>query len=128
MVLIKEEVKMAKKYIEFKCVGGNPVLASQCTTAWPSDIQCSIPISGTINGDYYNLMVMDGDESNINNWVSDNNDKVTIITKEQADTLGQQIVPPNTERTVINIMDNTEKTYRSGYFDVDNPDNLWYSI
>lgn len=119
---------MAKKYIEFKCVGGNPVLASQCTTAWPSDIQCSIPISGTINGDYYNLMVMDGDESNINNWVSDNNDKVTIITKEQADMRGQQIIPPNTERTGINMIVNEGKRYRAGTFDIDNPDNLWASI
>jgi hypothetical protein len=111
---------MSKFYIKFKCVGGNPTQANQCTTEWASGIKCSIPMSGIVDNDFYNLMIMEGNASEINTWVNINSDKVSFITKEQADVLGQQIIPPNT------ILDNNDGYFfRATAFDVEHPELLW---
>ncbi len=111
-------------YIVFSCEG-NPTDATKCTTRWDSDISCTIPISGMIDGIYYNLMIMDGDEAKINKWVNENTGKVQIITKEQANQLGQTLVPPGTEIVRDDDLEGESVTYVAGEFDVDNPDQLW---
>ena len=115
-----------KKYIVFSAEGGPPIRGDQCTTAWPTSISCTIPMSGTVESTFYNIMVMEGDEAEINNWLAENAGKVQEVTKAQADELGQTIVPPGTEREEED-MENPEakKTYVAGEFDADHPENLW---
>lgn len=119
---------MSKFYIIFKCTGGSPVSSEQCTTAWVPEIKCSIPLSGNVSGDFYNLMVMEGDLGLIEDWVNENGNKVTISSKEEMDLLGQQIVAPNTERVSFDMNTGEKITMKSGYFDIDNPDALWYRV
>ena len=49
-----------------------------------------------------------------------------MISKEQANQLGQAIVPPGTERVEdMRIGEGEPVTYVATEFDVDNPENLW---
>lgn len=116
---------MAKKYVVFSSQGA-PVRGEQCTTVWDSSINCSVVMSGEVEGTYYNIMVMDGDAGKINAWLAENPGKVQEATKEQCDALGQTIVPPGTEREEED-MENPEvkKVYVAGEFDTDHPENLW---
>ena len=114
-----------KKYIVFSAEG-SPIRGDQCTTVWPASISCTIPISGTVEGTFYNIMVMEGDEAEINNWLAENAGKVQEVTKAQADELGQAIVPPGTEREEEDVENpQAKKTYVAGEFDADHPENLW---
>jgi hypothetical protein len=116
---------MAIKYVSFSCEG-SPIDSSKCTTRWDDSIKCSIPISGVYEDVFYNLMIMEGDEGLINQWVNGNSGKVQVISKEQANQLGQAIVPPGTERVEdMRIGEGEPVTYVATEFDVDNPENLW---
>jgi len=116
---------VATVYVKFSCQG-SPTDSSKCTTRWDETIKCSIPICGTHEDMYYNLMVMEGDENLIKQWVNENTGKVEIITKDQANQLGQLLVPPGTERTGITRWEQEEPvTYIATKFDVDHPENLW---
>ncbi len=120
---------MSKRYIIFKSLG-SPIRGDQCTTAWPSTISCTIPLSGELGEYYYNIMVMNGPNNDIESWLNENVGKVTEVTKEEADELGQQIVPPGTERVisephVLGKESQEPKTYIAAKFDVDHPENLW---
>ena len=116
---------MAVVYVKFFCQG-NPTNPNQCTTPWDKTIKCSIPINGIHEGIYYNLMVMEGDENLIKQWVNENVGKVQIMTKDEANQLGQLLVPPGTERTRVGMPDRKEPvTYIATEFDVDHPENLW---
>jgi len=116
---------MAVTYVKFSCQG-SPTNPNKCTTPWDKTIKCSIPICGTHEGMYYNLMVMEGDENLINQWVNENTGKVQIITKDQANQLGRLLVPPGTERTGVRTLDQEKPvTYVATEFDVDHPENLW---
>ena len=119
---------MARIYVQFECIGGVPVESNKCTTRWPEGVLCNIPVSGMVGEDYYNLMVMTGDEATILQWVEDNSEKVKVLTKEEADELGQSIVPPGSEYTSAGVLDSTQNTYRAGTFDVDNPSALWTKV
>ena len=113
---------MAKSYVSFSCVG-EPTDPSKCTTRWPEDVTCSIPIGGMVEGTFYNLMIMNG---NITAWLAANVGKVEQIDKSQADALGQAIVPPGTEVTREDPGTGQSVTLVAGVFDADNPDALWH--
>jgi len=87
-------------YIEFKSQG-NPISQSQCTTILPSNISCNIPISGIVEGVYYNLMVLGGDENIINSWVEENSTKVRVLTEDETNELGQKIIIPGSENEQV---------------------------
>lgn len=116
---------MAKLYVKFTSIGGPPVEASKCTTRWPDSIACSIPISGQVESDHINLMIMTGDELDILDWIAENEGKVEQLTKEEAEALGQLLVVPGTERIERDMTTGITTTYRAGNFDVNNPDALW---
>lgn len=120
---------MGKHYIVFRS-DGPPVRSEQCTTPWPSDITCSIVLSGMVNNTYHNLMIMVGDDDKIQNWLNANPGKVSEVTKAEMDALGQQIIPPGTERTIrANEMfpesPDGDKVFVATEFDSDNPTGLW---
>lgn len=119
---------MVTKYIKYKCIGGNPLEPSQCTTRWSDELSCSIPLSGKIGNDFHNLMIMIGNEQLINEWVNINSDKVTIITKEEANQIGQQIVIPNTIIESKDEFSNEEYILKAASFDIEHPELLWEKI
>jgi|SRR5208283_236288 len=88
-------------YVQFTSVG-LPTLSDQCTTIWPDSISCNVPISGMVSGNFINLMVMIGVQADIEAWIAANLGKVTEITEDQANILGQTIVPSGTISEVIN--------------------------
>jgi hypothetical protein len=85
-------------------------------------------ISGIVEDNYYNLMVFDADAEVLADWISENTGKVEIITKEQADALGQSIVPLDTERVEKSMEGEKEKVYIAGSFDAENPGALWIFV
>lgn len=120
---------MSRYYVSFSCIG-NPTDESKCTTRWPDDVQCSIPIGGIINNNgvdtFYNLMVMESNsDTQIQNWLSLNTGKVELITKEQADVLGQTLIVPGTENIVKDSQTGLETTMIAGMFNVDDPGATW---
>jgi len=105
------------KYVKF-ISNNDPIDPSQCTTRWPESVACNIPISGTIEGSFINLMIMDGTESEINNWISVNIGKVIELTKDEANSLGQELISPGTEITVESPEGESEILV-AGIFNVD---------
>ena len=116
---------MAKNYVSFSCVGV-PTDPSKCTTRWPEDVTCSIPIGGEVEGTFYNLMIMESVSNNsITAWLAANAGKVEQIDKSQADALGQAIVPSGTEVTRKDPITGVDVTMVAGAFNVDSPVALW---
>jgi len=115
---------MARRYIVFKSEGA-PVRGDQCTTAWPSSVTSSVVLSGEYEGYYYNIMVMEG--AGIDEWLAENEGKVTEVSKKEANELGRAIIPAGTTVTVTEIDEGREvvKTYEATQFNVDNPGGLW---
>ncbi len=118
---------MSKIYVGFSSTGF-PTDSTKCTTRWPDSISCQIPISGYLseNNTFHNLMILDGDETAINNWVNQNSGKVEVITKEQADQLGQALVVPGSENVITDTPEQGKETVMvAGLFDADSPESLW---
>ena len=120
---------MAKYYVCFSSTG-NPTDENKCTTKWPDDVRCSIPIGGILNIDgndtFYNLMVMESDyETQIQSWIAANSGKVELITKEQADALGRAFIVPGTENIVKDSQTGTETVMVAGLFDIEAPAAVW---
>ena len=109
---------MAKIYCHFSC-SGDPTDEKKCTTRWPETITCNIPLGGKINNTYYNIMVLDGPQKDIDDWVKENKGKIVVITKAEADSLGQQILPPDTEIGDIYEEDRIKKKVEPFNVDVD---------
>lgn len=89
---------MAVVYVKFQS-DNEVVLSHDCTTRWPDDIGCNIPMSGIYDGKYTNLMIMTGDEAEIDAWLAENPGKVIEITEEEGDAIGQTIIPEGTTST-----------------------------
>lgn len=104
---------------------GQPVTKEQTTTRWDDDIIVSIPLSGKIDGIYYNLMKMEG---SISGWLAENEGKVRKVTKTEINALGQQIVPEGSTMTTQEFPDSEPVTLIAGVFDIDNPENLWTEV
>ena len=83
-------------YVKFQSKN-DVIQSSDCTTRWPNEICCNIPMSGIYEGKYTNLMIMTGDETIIDKWLADNVGKVVKITEEEGDIIGQTIVPEGTK-------------------------------
>ncbi len=86
---------MSTIYVKFQS-NNELVRSDNCTTRWADSISCNIPMSGIYEGKYTNLMIMEGDETEINNWLAENVGKVIEITEEEGDAIGQTIVPEGT--------------------------------
>lgn len=89
---------MATVYVKFQS-DNDVVLSDDCTTRWPDEIGCSIPMSGLYDDKYTNLMIMTGDEAVIDEWLAENIGKVVEITEEDGDAIGQVMVPEGTTST-----------------------------
>lgn len=87
------------KYYKFES-NGTPTSSEQCTTQQSNKIKCDIPIGGEVGTKFYNLMVMDGEEADLNGQANENIGKITELTEEEANQLGQLIIPPGTEMVV----------------------------
>ena len=111
-------------YVMFSCEG-NPISAEKCTTRWPEGLAVAIPIGGMIDGKFYNLLAIDGDESLINSWVAENAGKIEIIDKAQANQLGQALVVPGSTRTEKDEQTKEAVTMTAGTFDLDSNTSLW---
>lgn len=90
---------MSKVFYKFECEG-QPDTPEKCTTRWPETISCLIPIDGVIADKYTNIMILDGPDEDILTWVGENTGKISALTIEEANTLGQTIIPPATEMDV----------------------------
>jgi len=86
---------MATVYVKFQS-DNDVVQSDDCTTRWPNEISCNIPMSGIYEEKYTNLMIMTGDEAIIDEWLADNVGKVVEMTEEEGDTIGQTMVPEGT--------------------------------
>jgi len=104
---------------------GQPTTNQQTTTRWGDDIIASIPLSGEIDGIYYNLMKMEG---SISNWLAENESKVRKVTKAEINELGQRLVPEGTTIEYVIPETGEQKTAIAGVFDIDNPDDLWVEL
>jgi len=111
-------------YVIFES-NGEPTTPEQTTTSWNDSISVQISLSGQVDGSYYNLMKMDGD---ITSWLSENEGKVRKVTKEEINTLGRQIVPQGTTKTLEEEPGGEQITYTAGIFDIDNAENLWSEV
>jgi len=108
---------MSTIYVQFTS-SSDTVLSKDCTTRWADSIGCHIPMCGQYTEKYTNLMVMTGDEQEIQDWLSENIGKVVEITEEEGDAIGQLICPEGTT-TVIREHEGDgvyEKTYTAGLF------------
>ena len=108
---------MATIYVKFQS-SSNTVHSHDCTTRWPDEVGCSIPMSGLYKSKYTNLMKMTGLTTVITSWISENPGKVVKITESQANIIGQTISPEGTERMVREEEDGVlcENTYTAGLF------------
>lgn len=104
---------------------GEPTNPKQTTTRWDNSVIVEIPLSGMIDGTFYNLMKMKG---SISDWLAENEGKVRKVTKAEINELGRQIVPEGTTVTYRDVMTGEEKTSIAGVFDIDSPQNLWTDI
>jgi hypothetical protein len=91
---------MSTIYVKFKS-DNELVQSDDCTTRWPDSVSCSITMSGIYNEQYTNLMIMGGDETEINNWIDSNSGKVEIISEEEGNIIGQTISPEGTIGTQL---------------------------
>ena len=129
IIFLENNLIMAKYYVCFSSTG-NPTDENKCTTKWPDDVRCSIPIGGILNIDgndtFYNLMVMESDyETQIQSWIAANSGKVELITKDQADALGRAFIVPGTENIVVDSQTGTETVMVAGLFDIEAPAAVW---
>ncbi len=117
---------MMKTYIDFFCEGV-PNISSKCTTVWPNNVTCQIILSGSIENIFHNIMVFEMDDEHLlDNWISENSDKVLKMTKEDINILGQQILPPGTEILQRNLnINDPDIILIAQEFDVDNLGNLF---
>lgn len=91
---------MAKKYFKFLSEGP-PIRPEQCTTAQSDKIKSKIPLSGSIDGTYHNLMVMVGSDKDLDDWASENVGKIEEVTKKEIDGVGKIILPPDSTIEVV---------------------------
>ena len=87
---------MSKFYCRYGSIG-LPISSDKCTSRWPETVTCTIPISGIIDNIYYNIMILDGPEEDILNWAEENIGKVELMTIEEANIFGAQLIPFGTE-------------------------------
>jgi len=103
-------------YVIFQTTSDKCVKSEDCTTRWNNNIKVSIPISGLYQGKYTNLMIMDGEEKEIQDWIDENKGKVKIISEDKADKIGQ-IISPEGVITTSNVFGNQIKL-KSGLFTI----------
>lgn len=115
-------------YVKFVSKGP-PVEPGQCTTPWPGSIHVDIPLSGMVDDEYINLMVMTGPAEDIQAWIDANNNKVVVLDEDDFDDLGQEIVPPDTIVEMDNP-DNPGETIRmrAGTFSIQNGGLTWTKV
>lgn len=106
---------MAKKYFKFLSEGP-PIKAEQCTTAQPDKVQCKIPLGGDIDGTFHNVMIMSGSNKDLDDQANENIGKILEMTKEEANIVGQKIVPPDSTYIAESI---TLERYISKKFEED---------
>lgn len=106
---------MSTIYVKFQS-NNELVQSDDCTTRWSDNISCNIPMSGIYEGRYTNLMIMTGDETEINNWLSENIGKVIEITEKDGNLIGQAIVPEGT--TSVQTIEDVEVTFVAGLFTI----------
>lgn len=105
-------------YCKFSTSYDKCIKSEDCSTRWNNNIKCSIPMSGLYRGKYTNLMIMEGDEKDIKDWVNENIGKVEIITEKDADSIGQ-IMSPKDVISISNHFGNDIKL-KSGLFTIKN--------
>lgn len=119
---------MSTIYVIFQSATDDHIRSSDCTTRWPDTILCSIPLSGLYD-DYdstscdqkiTNLMIMTGDETEIRDWISENEGKVFESNEEEMNLIGQSISPEGSTIVIIDNEDGTiyEKTYTASEFTI----------
>lgn len=96
------------------------VLSENCTTRWPDTVGCHIPMSGKYTEKYTNLMIMTGNEQEIQDWLSENSTKVVEINEAEGDQIGQTMMPEGTTTITEEYEDNKllQKTYTAGEFTI----------
>jgi len=101
------------------------VLSENCTTRWPDTVGCHIPMSGQYTEKYTNLMIMTGNEQEIQDWLSENVGKVVELTEEEATGIGQTMVPEGTTIEVDELIGDTlyRITYTADEFTMENGQN-----
>lgn len=102
-----------KRYILFKAAGLT-IKSSDCTTPWKKTIKCEIKISGVVDNKYCNLMVMEGPEGDLSEWIVANSTKIKVISKDEANNIGKTISPERIEK------DDIGNEVKFLQFDVDN--------
>lgn len=110
---------MSTLYVRFMS-DSDTVLSENCTTRWPDTVGCHIPMSGQFTGKYTNLMVMTGDEQEIQDWLLENVGKVIEVAEEEATLIGQTMVPEGTTSEINELVGDTMyiKTYTAGVFTI----------
>lgn len=110
---------MATIYVKFTS-SSDKVISSDCTTRWNDSIKCSIPMSKIYGDKYTNLMIMTGDPEEINDWITENSDKVVELTEAEINAIGKDMVPEGTTNVIIEEDGGKlyEKTYTAGEFTI----------
>jgi len=75
--------------------------AENCTTVLPQTVTCKIKASGQYTARYTNLMELNGPDSDIDNWKSNNVGKVYESTIEELNTIGQSMYPAEIVKEVV---------------------------
>lgn len=91
--------------------------SADCTTRMPSSVGCSIRASGQYLDKATNIMVLTGDDDDIDSWCAENVGKVTEGTLEEVETIGRAMNPEDVTKEVVCEYGCTH-TIRSGVYTV----------
>jgi hypothetical protein len=107
---------MATIYVKFQAQGER-VGPKDCTSALPPNTAQSIALSGQHESKATNLMVLTGDVTPIENWIRENDGKVTKLSETEANAIGQSMSPADVIRESTDP-DGTETHHISGMFTI----------
>jgi hypothetical protein len=88
---------MATVYVKFQAQGER-VGPKDCTSALPPNTGQSIALSGQYEAKATNLMILNGETPAIENWIRENDNKVTKLSETEANTIGQSMSPADVIR------------------------------
>ena len=107
---------MATVYVKFQA-SGERAGPKDCTSAVPDGTATSIVMSGQYEDKATNLMVLTGVTADIEQWITQNQGKVSRITEAEGDAIGQSMSPADVIRDSTDP-DGTETHHISGTFTI----------